>query len=303
MTLHIRTYHELEDSTSDLGDQVARQTARVTARLASVHSVLAVMSGKGGVGKSLVTAAMATSLARAGWRVGVIDADLNGPSLARMLSVDPQALVTRDDGIEPAFNPDGIGLMSMSLLMTEDTALDWREPGEGGFVWRGTQERGALREFLSDVCWGELDVLLLDLPPGTQRLVDLHEMVPTLSGTIAVTIPSGASRDAVSRSLELCRRRGIPILGLIENFAGTRCAACGEIGPLHAGDAGSDLGDRFGTPVLARLPHDPQLGLAAEEGTLSPWLAAETETAREVIDLAHLLAEVLKGDGVEGGRP
>ena len=300
MTARIRTYYEIEGGSADLGDQVASQAARVSARLASIGRVVAIMSGKGGVGKSLVTGLLAAALARTGRRVGVIDADLNGPSLARMLGVEPESLVTTADGVEPTRGPGDIALMSMALLVKDDAALDWHEPEEAGFVWRGTQERGALREFLSDVRWGVLDVLFLDLPPGTQRLVDLHEMVPDLSGAIAVTIPSAASRDSVSRSLELCVRRGIPLLGLIENFAGIRCASCGEIGPLHAGDAGSTLGETFKTPLLARLPHDPELGLAAERGTIFTWLAGGTEAAKQIVDLADHVAGVLERGGTEG---
>jgi len=295
MSPHIRTYHELEASTSDLGEQVSGQAARVTSRLSSIDRVAAVMSGKGGVGKSLVTASLATALARAGRRVGVIDADLNGPSIPRMLGVGSAPLLTMDDGVEPVRTADGIAVMSMSFIVKDGTALDWHEPGGASFVWRGAQERGALREFLADVRWGALDVLLLDLPPGTQRLQDLHGMVPDLAGVLAVTIPSGASRDAVGRSLELCRRRGISVFGVVENFAGTRCSSCGDITPLYMGQAGVELGDTFDTPVLARLLHDAHLGLAAERGMLSDWISGGSETAREVTALAERVGALLVG--------
>ncbi|MDH3732191.1 MAG: Mrp/NBP35 family ATP-binding protein [Gemmatimonadota bacterium] len=286
MGLRIRTYSELDGQSSDLADQVGRQQERVGARLSSVARVLGVMSGKGGVGKSLLTAALASSFARRGLRVGVIDADVNGPSLVRMLGVTARPLESTPGGVEPERSPDGVALMSMALLVDEDAAIDWHEPDEAGFVWRGALERGALREFLSDVAWGELDVLLVDLPPGTQRLVELHELVPDLAGVVTVTIPSGASRDAVSRSLELGRRRGLHMLGVVENMSGYRCADCGQIGALHEGDAATDLAERFDLPVLARLPMDIGLGRAAEAGKLASWLSGDAATAIQLDDLA-----------------
>ncbi|MFV1986034.1 MAG: P-loop NTPase [Gemmatimonadota bacterium] len=299
--MKIRSYAELEGGSSDLGDQVGRQQERVDERLAAVDSVVGVMSGKGGVGKSLVTAAVATALAHRGMRVGVVDADLNGPSLVRMLGVARGGLAQSDTDIEPARSAGGIALMSMALLVRDDASVDWHEPAEAGFVWRGAQERGALREFLSDVAWGSLDVLLVDLPPGTRRLVDLHELVPGLSGVLAVTIPSGASGDAVARSLDLCARRGIEVFGIVENMSGYRCGGCGHVGPLHAGAAGDDLSARFDVPVLTRLPLDPDLGDAAEEGRLSTWLREESETARVFAHLARTLAESMASDETAGG--
>jgi len=278
VTLNIRTYGELGGGGSDLAEQVARQEARVAGRLASIDRVVGVMSGKGGVGKSIVTAAVAATLARAGRRVAVVDADLNGPSVARMLGVTPAPLRVDADGVRPA-SVGSLAVMSMGLLVEEDAALAWKEPPGAGFVWRGTQERSALREFLSDVAWGHRDVLLVDLPPGTGRLIDLHELVPGLAGVLAVTIPSGASRDAVARSLELCRRREIPTLGLVENMAGAVCPECGAIAPLHGGDAGAELSRRFDVPLVARVPFDPELDAVAGRGGLSAWLAGGSRTA------------------------
>ncbi len=289
MTIRIRTYRELQGGTADLGEQVAAQAARVERRMRAVAHPIAVMSGKGGVGKSLLAAALATALARAGHAVGLLDADLNGPSAARLLGVSGPLRET-DDGVEPAIAPHGVRLMSMALLLEEGAALRWREPVDAGFVWRGAQERGAVREFLADVLWGALDVLIVDLPPGTQRLSELHELVPRLAGALAVTIPSAASADAVARSLDLARRRAIPLLGLVENFAGYRCAACGEVGPLHPGRAADDLSRAFAVPLVARVPFDPELGAAAEDGRLGAWLDAGGETAAALRELAERTA-------------
>lgn len=303
MPLRIRTYHDVEDGASDLGDQVAAQQTRVDARLEAVRHVIGVMSGKGGVGKSLVTAALATALTRRGHAVGVLDSDLNGPSIGRMLGCGRDGLAEHDDGIDPARAPSGVRVMSMDLLLDRDVALHWNEPAEASFVWRGTQERSAVREFLADVRWGPLDLLLVDLPPGVGRLTELHELVPGLGGVIAVTIPSAASRDAVGRSLDLSARRGIRVLGLVENLRGYRCESCGDEGPLFGGDASRELATRFDVGLLGTLPFDPALDRAAASGTLDEWLAAEGATARRVSDIAVAVeARALGADAVGDRR-
>ncbi|MFW6084729.1 MAG: P-loop NTPase, partial [Gemmatimonadota bacterium] len=215
MTIEHRTYADLTaPDSSGMVDQVTAQHERVAARLADVRACVAVMSGKGGVGKSLATAALAAACAGRGLRVGLLDADLVGPSAARMSGVDAGGLAVSEEGLRPASSSAGVRIMSMELLLDDDAPLAWREPESESFVWRGAQERGALREFLADVVWGELDLLLVDLPPGTQRLVDLHELLPKLNGLLVLTIPAGASEAAVARSMGLARDRDVPILGV-----------------------------------------------------------------------------------------
>ena len=297
MSPRIRTYRDLEGGDSDLGRQVARQHARVTERLVGVGDVVAVMSGKGGVGKSLLTGVLATALADRGLRVAVVDADLNGPSTARMLGIDPRPLATSPTVMLPLEGAAGIALISTSFLLRDDEPLAWREPGEAGFVWRGALERTTFREFLSDVDWGTRDVMLVDLPPGTQRLVELHELVPDLGGALAVTTPSPASRDAVARSMALARARALPLLGLIENLSGYRCGECGAVGTFHAGSAGHELAEAFQVPLLGRLPFDPSLDRAAASGGFGEWLAEEAGVEGTVRSIADALVSRLGRSG------
>ncbi len=204
--MRIRTYSQLtETDRSNLLGQVTSQRERVTARLASVEHVVAVVSGKGGVGKSLVSAGLAAGLARSGRRVGLLDADLHGPTAARMLGVRASGLTVREDEVEPPVAACGVRVMSSDLLLEEGAPLAWREPGHERFVWRGTLVAGMLREFLADVAWGALDVLLVDMPPGSERLDTLVELVPGLGGAVVVTIPSDASYRAVRRAVEAAR--------------------------------------------------------------------------------------------------
>lgn len=269
MTLRHRTYAELAgDDTSRMVEQVADQHARVAHRMAEVGACVAVMSGKGGVGKSLVTAALAVACARRELAVGLLDADLVGPSAARMSGVGPSGLVVGEEGVRPAVSAAGVRVMSMDLLLEDGAPLRWREPASESFVWRGAQERSALREFLADVRWGKLDVLLVDLPPGTQRLIDLHELLPKLDGLIVLTIPSGASESAVTRSMRLAAERDIPVLGVVENMSGYACPECGVTKPLFPGEAGARLAETHDAPLLGRLPFDPEAAALAETGQL-----------------------------------
>jgi len=253
-----RTYREVTgDDQSRLGEQVADQRQRVQARLRDVARVVAIMSGKGGVGKSYVTAAIARGLIRRSPdAVGVLDADLSSPTTGRLLDARGP-LVVDDEGVHPARGRDGIVVCSMDLLLDDGAPLAWREPASERFVWRGTLEAGALREFLADVVWGALDILLIDLPPGTDRFDDLTELVPTLTGAIAVTIPSEESRRSVERAMRRAVQAGVPLLGVVENMSGYACADCGAVAPLYAGTAGAELAERFGVPLLYRLPFFP----------------------------------------------
>jgi ATP-binding protein involved in chromosome partitioning len=294
MTLKHRTYSEVTGSdTSGMAEQVAAQHSRVADRLSGVKACVAVMSGKGGVGKSLTTAAIAAACTRRGLDVGLLDADLVGPSAARMSGVNATGLMADETGVDPAVSPQGVRVMSMDLLLEDGAPLVWREPESESFVWRGAQERGALREFLADVRWGDLDLLLIDLPPGTQRLIDLAELLPRLDGLVVITIPSGASESAVGRSMNLAQDRAIPILGVIENMAGYACADCGETRPLFPGDAGQHLAEAHDTVLLGRIPFDPDAAGHADMGALGQMLD-HTVAGSAIVAVANRILEAIE---------
>jgi ATP-binding protein involved in chromosome partitioning len=263
-----RTYHEVEhDTGSELLEQVLDQHARLRERLAGVGAVVGVVSGKGGVGKSFVTAGLAATLASEGRRVGVVDADLNGPSMARMLGVRGATLGDGAHGVTPARGAEGVRVVSMELLQgSEDAPLQWRGPGGHDWIWQSSVETSALREFLGDVAWGELDVLLVDVPPGTDKIRRLLELVPGLHAAVVVTTPGVMSEAVVARSLRLLSEQGIDPIGVVENMAGFRCPDCGAVHPLFPGGAEETLAERFGVPLWASLPLDPEAGRAMDAG-------------------------------------
>jgi ATP-binding protein involved in chromosome partitioning len=246
--MHIRTYHELtERDRSGLAEQIAAQRRRVAHRMASVGRVLAVLSGKGGVGKSFVAAGLARGLAGAGRTTGVLDADFNGPTAPQLLRLPVASCTLHDDVIEPAVSPEGVRCFSMGLLLEDGNPLAFRGPQTEGHVWRGTLEAAALREFLADVAWGALDDLVVDLPPGVQRFHEFTELLPTPPAVLAVTIPTPESHDAVRRAMRDAVERGARLLGVVENM----------VGGGYSGTAGDDLAAEFAVPVLDRIPWHP----------------------------------------------
>lgn len=262
----IRTYAEVEKGTgSELLEQVLAQRGRLGQRLAGVRRVVPVLSGKGGVGKSAVTANLAAALAASGRRVGALDADLNGPSLARMLAARGP-LGDGPGGISPARGVEGVGVVSMELLQGEsDAPLRWREPSSGGWLWQSSMETGALREFLSDVAWGALDVLLVDVPPGTDKIARLLELVPSPHRALLVTTPSEAARAVVARSARQLREAAVDV-GLVANMTAWVCPDCGSSTDLFPAAGAERLADETGLPLLARIPFDPRFGADTDAG-------------------------------------
>ncbi len=277
-----RTYFDVAgQDRSHLADQVQQLSDRIAERLRAVRYAVPVMSGKGGVGKSYVTARLAAGAAtRFPGRVGVLDADLRSPTVARTLDVSGPLRVT-EAGVLPALGRDGVRVISSDLLLDEGQPLEWREPGGDHFLWRGPLEAGVVREFLADVVWSDLELLLIDLPPGTDGLADLRSLAPgQLSGAVAVTIPSEEATRSVRRAIRSAADSGIRMLGIVENMSGYRCAECGDIQALFRGGGGEQLAGEFGVPLLGRLPFE------------SATLPHETDRAADDLILDRLL-EVL----------
>ncbi len=291
----IRTYREVASRTGDLlVDQIRDQRRRLDARLAGIRTLVAVGSGKGGVGKSLVTANLAAALAREGHAVGALDADLNGPSLARMLGASGGRLVDGEGGVVPPSAPCGVRVMSMELLQDDaDAPLRWREPSGDGFLWQSSIETGAVREFLSDVAWGELDFLLMDLPPGTDKMTRVFQLLPGLGTLLLVTTPSEMSRRVVARGARLARERRIPTVALVANMAEYACPRCGRAEALFPGDGAERLARSTGLEVWGRIPFDPRLGEASDRGAPAATAEGDAPGARAF----RALAERLSGAG------
>lgn len=273
------------DGGSNIAAQVEAQQARLVARLGAVRFVVAVLSGKGGVGKSAITANVAAALAGEGWRVGALDADLNGPSLAKMLGVRGAKLTFVDDGVEPPTSASRVRVMSMDLLLPSDDApLTWNAPtAVESHTWRGSMEANALREFIADTRWGALDLLLLDLPPGTDRLAVVTSLLPRLDGVVVVTIPSDVSQLVVRRSITAARVANVRVLGLVENMAG-----------LFPGPDAAALASDAGVALLGRVPFDAALAAAADAGEAYVVSAPKKSAATALADVARRVRSELE---------
>jgi len=263
------------DGGSDFVGQLTGLSDKLKQRMAGIKHKVAIMSGKGGVGKSTVTVNLASALASLGLSVGVLDADIYGPSLAQMLGVRGQHLDMDKNGVKPPLSHSGIKVMSMDFFLPESkTPVVWDGPQQDSFSWKGTMEMQALREFLTDTCWGELDYLLIDLPPGTNQFGTLVDLLGQPDGTLVVSIPTAVSRLVVGRSITMITQvLKSRILGVVENMASYYCLGCEDERPLFGNEENADYGE---TPLLAGVPFDPRLAQAADRGI--PFVESHPET-------------------------
>jgi Mrp family chromosome partitioning ATPase len=243
-----------------------------------IKHVIAVMSGKGGVGKSLVSALLAVSLRRRGLRVGLLDADITGPSIPKMFLGKSMRMSNSPFGILPAESKGGVKIMSINLLLpNEDDAV----------IWRGPLISGAIKQFWGDVFWADLDVLIVDLPPGTSDAsLTVLQSLP-IAGIVMVTTPQDLAGMVVRKAAQMAGQLGIPILGLVENMSYAVCPDCGNklyvFGPSHA----DEVATRLGAPLLGRLPLDPEIAVRADAGQI------ETYAADNFQGIAERLAAML----------
>jgi Mrp family chromosome partitioning ATPase len=253
----------------------------VAAHLNHVGRVLAVMSGKGGVGKSSVAAMLAVSLRQQGKRVGVLDADITGPSIPKMFGLrgtPPMGPV----GILPAETETGIKVMSINLLLpNEDEAV----------IWRGPLVGGAIKQFWGDVVWGDLDVLVVDLPPGTSDAsLTVMQSIP-LNGVVLVTSPQDLAGMVVRKAARMAWQMKVPIVGLVENMAYTVCPKCGERIEVFGPSKAMSTAMQLGVPMLGELPLDPELSLRADAGEIEDYpMEAFAPIAEKVLRLASPMA-------------
>lgn len=276
----MKKYRDLMgDAGSGVESQLQDQTIRLHSRMATIRHKVAILSGKGGVGKSTLTSNLAAALAEDGARVAALDADLNGPTLARLLGVRGAPLRIGEEGAEPPEGPLGIKVLSMDHLLPRDEApLQWKAPTqEGSFVWRASAEAAALREFLSDTLWGPLDFLLIDLAPGTDKISSLASLLPEMAAAIVVTIPTEVSQRTVRKSVTMATELwGTSAVGVVENMAAYRCAHCGHEERLFQGPDSAAMARELGVSFLGRIPFDPRLAAAADRGV--PYVRQEPGT-------------------------
>jgi len=222
-----------------------------------VKHVIGVVSGKGGVGKSMITASIANALAATGANVGILDADITGPSIPKMYGLNTQAEALAEDQILPAITANGIKVMSLNLLMPDP---------EQAVVWRGPIIAGVVKQFWSDVVWGELDYLLVDMPPGTGDVpLTVFQSLP-VDGIFVVTSPQDLVKMIVAKACNMAHLMNIPVLGLIENYSYLLCPDCGKKIPVFGESRAEANAKELGIPVAGMVPVNSAYAQAADEG-------------------------------------
>lgn len=279
------------DSGSRIVEQVTNKNARLNERMKGIRYKVAVMSGKGGVGKSTLTIGLAVGMAKDGIKVGIMDADINGPSIQNMMGIEDVNLDSNEMGITPVNSVLGIKVMSMNLLLPSKVIpTRWDGPSIT-YPWISAIEATALRELLADTNWGELDILLIDMPPGLNCFNDLAALLPDLSGVIIVTIPSEISHLIVLKTVYRIKELNVPIIGIIENMKGYTCIHCGKENDLFSERDMEEVFAYLNLPYLGRVPFDK--GLSLSDGGLTRLYKEGSNIMSEEI-FAKINKEVLR---------
>jgi ATP-binding protein involved in chromosome partitioning len=221
---------------------------------------IAVISGKGGVGKSTVTVNLGMAFAMHGYvnSVGILDADIHGPCVPKMLGLRGQRLQANPIGVFPVMGPLGIKVVSMDFLLSSD---------EAPVIWRGPLKMKAIQQFLSDIMWGELEFLLIDLPPGTgDEPLSVMQLIPDMDGVIIVTIPSEVSQVVVKKAVTFARQLGVPVIGIIDNMSGFVCPKCGTETNIFKVGGGQKIAEDLSVPFLGSIPIDPEICRDSDNG-------------------------------------
>lgn len=227
----------------------------------SIKHVYAIMSGKGGVGKSSTTASLATAMAKRGYKVGIMDADITGPSIPKSFGVD--ARLTGDaDGINPAASASGIKLMSVNLMLPE---------GDMPVAWRGPVVSGAIKQFWQEVNWGDVDYMFVDMPPGTSDVfLTVFQSLP-VDGIVTVSAPQELVAMIVGKAVNLARSMEVPVVGLVENMAYFKCDDCGKEHHIFGEPQGAAVAEKYAIPAVATLPMDPNFARLVDEGRVEAY--------------------------------
>jgi len=248
--------------------ETAEEQQKMKDKMSKIKHKIAVISGKGGVGKSTVTVNLAVAFAQKGNKVGILDADIHGPSVPRLLGLEGQLVKTGPPGAFPVDGPLGIKVMSIDFFLPEQAPT----------IWRGPLKMRAIRQFLTDIVWGELDFLFIDLPPGTgDEPLSIAQLLPEMDGVVIVTMPTGLSSSVVKKAITFAERLNMPIIGVIENMSGFICPHCGKKTEIFQSGGGKKMAEEVGVPFLGSIPIDPKVSAESDKG--QPFIIANKNSA------------------------
>jgi len=251
---------------------------KITKTLQKIKHTIVVMSGKGGVGKSTIAVNLAYDLSMRGANVGLMDVDLHGPSTLKMLDIEKGVVKGDKEGIFPAEVTPNLKVMSMGFfLSSEDTPV----------IWRGPVKMGAIRQFLEEVHWGELDYLIIDMPPGTgDEPLSIAQLIPDVTGTVIVTTPQDVAILDSKKAVNFAKTLKVPVIGIIENMSGFNCPHCDEYIDLFKSGGGENAARELGVPFLGKIPLNQEIVECCDDG--KPFVASDsksesTESFKEIV--------------------
>jgi ATP-binding protein involved in chromosome partitioning len=257
-------------------------------RMEKIKHKIAVISGKGGVGKSVTTVNLAIAFAMHGhaYSVGILDADIHGPCIPKLLGMEGQRLTVGPIGAFPAVGPLGVKVVSMEFLLGSK---------EIPVIWRGPLKMIAIRQFLSEIAWGELDFLLIDLPPGTgDEPLSVMQLIPEMDGVVIVTIPSEVSQIVVSKAITFSRQLNVPVIGIIENMSGFVCPKCGAETDIFRTGGGEKISGELDVPFLGKIPLDPRICEDSDRGLPFILEHADSPAAKAFMEIVEKIETYIK---------
>jgi ATP-binding protein involved in chromosome partitioning len=281
-----------------------QERQKLRSRMCRIRHKVVVLSGKGGVGKSTVAVNLATGLAMAGKRVGLLDVDIHGPSVPRLLHLEGTPLATSGDALSPVTVGEHAGVLRVMsigfLLRGRDDAV----------IWRGPMKYNVIKQFLTDVEWGDLDYLVVDAPPGTgDEPLAVVQLIGDAESAVVVTTPQELSVQDVRRCIGFCRQLKLPVLGVVENMSGFTCPKCGEVVTIFGADGGRTMAEEMGVPYLGAIPIDPEVVTSGDEGTPMVQARPHSQAAMAFGRIVRTLLEPelpraeARPAPLDGGRP
>jgi ATP-binding protein involved in chromosome partitioning len=272
----------------------AHDSKRLEATMSIVKHKSMVLSGKGGVGKSSVAVNLAVTLEKEGFAVGIMDADIHGPNIPKMMGIEEKRLVGNQDGLMPIKTESGVMVMSIAFfLRNKDDAI----------IWRGPLKHGLIKQFLGEVFWGSLDYLIIDLPPGTgDEALSTAHLIKDVDGAVIVTTPQEVALLDSRKSITFCRQLQIPLIGVVENMSGFTCPHCNQSIDIFKVGGGEKAAKEMGVPFLGRIPLDPDMVMSSDNGIPFVHKYPESNAAKAFQKIAQVWRMLLEGNATRKAK-
>ena len=259
--------------------------SKITKNLSQIKHKIIVLSGKGGVGKSTVSANLALALSEKGYDVGLLDSDIHGPSIPKMFGVEDKRPEPSEIGFNPIHISPHLKVMSMGFLLQDS---------DSPVIWRGPLKMGAIKQFIGDCNWGSLDYLIVDLPPGTgDEPLSIAQIIPGSDGAIIVTTPQDVALVSVRKSINFVKKMNLPVIGIIENMSGFKCPHCGKEIDIFKTGGGLKASKDFNVPFLGKIPIDPDIVETGDSGKPFVVTNPDSDASKSFVDVVNKIEKIV----------